>query len=71
MSRRGWMMGHVENNVLSAKIVASTSFDAAATALRDRGFHTDKVNRSRFEGIFVGKSCASLPPHRINRRLIY
>jgi hypothetical protein len=68
MSRRGWMMGHVENNVLSARIGASTSFDAAATAVRDP--HAGKVNRSRPEGIFAGKSCADLPPHRTNRALI-
>jgi hypothetical protein len=43
MSRRGWMMSHVENNVLAAKIVVSTSFDAAATALRDRGSHVAKL----------------------------
>jgi hypothetical protein len=42
MSRRGWMMSHVENNVLAAKIVVSTSFDAAATALRDRGHTLEK-----------------------------
>jgi hypothetical protein len=46
------MMSHVENNVLAAKIVVSTSFDAAATALRDRGSHVGKVNRSRLDDRF-------------------